>query len=127
MLREERCRQRRQRLWERLEPKPDSDYLLLTDPIHLMYLANFWVDPFSYGAGFGGALLARKDGHAKLIHDNRLPKSVEQAYVEERRVVTGYEGQSPAHGPRGLALLEAVNPQRGGRLIHDRIGDSYAA
>lgn len=127
MLNEQGCRQRRQRLWERLDPRPDSDYLLLTDPIHLMYLANFWVDLFSLGGGFSGALLLRNDGHAKLIYDNRLPTSVEQAHVEERRVVPWYDGQAPAHGPRRLALLDAVNPHGGGLRIHDRIGDPYAA
>ena len=51
MLTAEGCRQRRQRLWQRLDPRPDSDHLRLADPIHLTYLANFWVDPFSVGAG----------------------------------------------------------------------------
>jgi Xaa-Pro aminopeptidase len=126
MLSAEGCRQRRQRLWERLDPKPDSDYLLLSDPIHLTYLANFHVDPFSLGGGFGGCLLLRNDGRAKLIHDNRLPKSVEVAHVEERRVVTWYDGQSPGRGPRQLALLEAVNPAGRGLRVHDRPGDPYA-
>jgi Xaa-Pro aminopeptidase len=92
-----------------------------------MYLANFHVDPFSLGAGFGGVLLVRSDGHAKLIHDNRLPRSVEQAHVEEREVVTWYDGQSPARGPRQLALLGAVNPAHTGLRFHDRPGDPYAA
>src|SRR5215467_13979828 len=122
MLSEQGCRQRRQRLWERLDPKPDSDYLLLNDPLHLMYLANIWVDPFNYSAPLAGALLVRNDGHAKLIYDNRLPKSVEQAHVDERRVVTWYDGQSPAHGPRQLATLERVNPAGEGLRFQDRIG-----
>lgn len=126
MLTADACRQRRQRLWQRLDPLPDSDYLLLSDPIHLMYLANFWVDPFSLGAGFRGYLLVRNDGHCKLIHDNRLPRSVEQAHVEDRRVVIWYDGQSPGHGPRQLAPLESVNPRGSGLRIHDRIGDPYA-
>jgi Xaa-Pro aminopeptidase len=126
MLTAEGCRRRRERLWQRLDPLPDSDYLLLTDPMHLMYLANFCVDPFSSSAGFGGCLLVRNDGHAKLIHDNRMPKSVEQAHVEDRRVVTWYDGQHPA-GPRQLALLEAVNPHGSGLRVHDRPGDPYAA
>jgi Xaa-Pro aminopeptidase len=91
-----------------------------------MYLANFHVDPFSLGAGFGGILLVRKDGHAKLLHDNRLPQSVEQAHVEERRIVTWYDGQSPGRGPRQLALLGGVNPAHGGLRVHDRPGDPYA-
>src|ERR1700731_2874258 len=111
MLSAEGCRQRRHHLWQRLEPKPDSDHLRLADPIHLAYLANFFVDPFSLGAGFGGFLLLRNDGHATLIHDNRLPKSVELAHVDERRVVAWYDGQSPPQVPRQLAPLARVNPE----------------
>jgi Xaa-Pro dipeptidase len=127
MLSASGCRQRRQRLWQQLNPKPDSDHLRLADPIHLIYLANFFVDPFSLGAGFGGFLLLRNDGHATLIHDNRLPKSVEAAHVDERRVVNWYDGQSPAHGPRQLAALERVNPGGAGLRFHDRVGDPYAS
>jgi hypothetical protein len=127
MLTAEGCRARRGRFWQSLNPPPDSDHVRLADPIHLMYLANFHVDPFSLGAGFGGYLMVRKDGHAKLLHDNRLPASVEQAHVEERRVVTWYDGQHPARGPRQLALLEGVNPSHAGLRIHDRPGDPFAA
>jgi Xaa-Pro aminopeptidase len=126
MLTAEGCRQRRQRLWQHLDPPPDSDYLLLADPIHLVYLANFYVDPISLGAGFRGYLLLRRDGHAKLIYDNRLPASVERAHVEERRVVPWYDGQSPGRGPRQLAPLESVNPEGRGLRVHDRLGDPYA-
>jgi Xaa-Pro aminopeptidase len=121
------CFQRRQRLWQLLDPLPESDHLRLSDPIHLTYLANFWVDPFSLGAGFGGYLLVRNDGHARLIHDDRLPASVQQAHVEDRVVVQWYDGQSPGHGPRQLALLTAVNPVGSGLRIHDRPGDPLAA
>jgi Xaa-Pro aminopeptidase len=61
-----------------------------------------------------------------LIHDNRLPHSVEQAHVDERRVVPWYDGQSPGHGPRQLAPLEGVNPRGHGLRVHDRLGDPYA-
>ncbi|HLJ97742.1 MAG TPA: Xaa-Pro peptidase family protein [Gemmataceae bacterium] len=121
------CRQRRQRLWQQLDPKPESDHLRLADPLHLIYFGNFVVDPFSLGAGFGGFLLLRNDGHATLIHDNRLPKSVEAAHVDERRVVNWYDGQSPAHGPRQLAALDRVNPGGAGLRFHDRVGDPYAS
>jgi len=127
MLSAEGCKERRLRLWQRLDPPPDSDHLRLGDPIHLMYLANFHVDPFSLGAGFGGYLLVRQDGQAKLVHDNRLPKSVEQSHVEDRKVVTWYDGQTPGRGPRQLALLTTVNPTHAGLRIHDRPGDPYAA
>lgn len=126
MLSAEGCRERRRQLWERLDPPPESDYLLLSDPIHLMYLANCFVDPFSLGGGFRAYLLVRSDGHAKLIHDNRMPASVNQAHVEDRRVVAWYDGQSPGNGPRQLAALESVNPRGAGLRVHDRIGDPYA-
>jgi hypothetical protein len=127
MLTAEGCRRRRQRLWERLDPKPDGDHLRLADPVHLMYLANFHVDPFSLGAGFGGVLLLRRDGHAKLLHDDRLPESAAAACVEERVVVPWYDGQSAGRGPRQLALLQGVNPAHDGLRVHDRPGDPYAA
>jgi Xaa-Pro aminopeptidase len=113
-------------LWRQLDPKPESDHLRLADPIHLTYLANFNVDPISSSAGFGGYLLLRKDGHATLIHDNRLPKSASQAHVDDTRVVAWYDGQAPARGPRRLAPLERVNPTGHGLRIHDRVGDPEA-
>src|SRR5260370_10638816 len=121
----EGCRQCRLRLWQQLDPKPESDHIRLADPIHLIYLANFYVDPFSLGAGFGGYLLLRNDGHATVIHDNRLPRSVEQAHVDGRRVVTWYDGQSPAHGPRQLAALDRLNPGGAGPRLHARVPDPY--
>src|SRR4051812_30541874 len=121
MLTAEGCRTRRQRLWQQLAPPPDSDHLRLADPIHLAYLAGYSVDPFSLGAGFGGVLLLRKDGQAKLLHDDRIPKwSTDAAQVEERISVPWYDAQSPARGPRQLALLGTVNPSHEGLRIHDR-------
>src|SRR3954452_14941212 len=124
MLTAEGCLARRRRLWERLDPKPDSDHLRLADPIHLMYLANFHVDPFSLGAGFGGYLLLRKDGHATLIHDKRLPQSVQEAHVDEREVVVWYDGISPGQGPREIDLREAVGKKLGASTFqpHDAVG-----
>lgn len=127
MLTAEGCRARRLRLWERLDPPPQADYLLLADPIHLAYLAGFWVDPISLGGGFPGYLLVRRDGFAKLLHDDRMPSSVQAAQVDETRVVPWYDGQSPGKGPRQLAVIASVNPARGGMTIHDRPGDPYAA
>ncbi|MFN4258496.1 MAG: M24 family metallopeptidase [Gemmataceae bacterium] len=126
MLSAEGCRQRRLRLWERLLPRPERDHLLLSDPIHLTYLANFHVDPISSGAEFRGFLQVREDGHARLIHDNRLAEAARLAQVEERREVPWYDGQSPGQGPRQLVLLHEVNPAHGGMRVHDRLGDPYA-
>jgi Xaa-Pro dipeptidase len=127
MLTAEGCRQRRVRFWEMLDPKPDIDYLLLADPVHLVYLANCWVDPISLGAVSRGYLLLRKDGYAKLIYESRISKSVEQAHVDDRRAVSWYDGQSPGRGPRQMAVLAEVNPSHGGLRIHDRPGDPLAS
>lgn len=127
MLTAEGCRRRRERLWAKLDPPAESDYVLLSDPIHLVYFANYWVDPISLGAGFPGYLMIRKDGHAKLLHDDRAPKSTLAAHVDERRAIPWYDGQTPGKGPRQLAVLAEVNPMRDGLRIHDRPGDLFAA
>jgi Xaa-Pro aminopeptidase len=127
MLTAEGCRRRRERLWAKLDPPPDSDYLLLSDPIHLVYFANYFVDPISLGAGFPGYLLVRRDGHAKLLSDNRAPKSTQSAHVDERRSIPWYDGQTPGQGPRQLAVLKEVNPMRSGLRVHDRPGDPMAS
>lgn len=120
MLTKELCRERRNILRNRLKGTIDGP-IVLSDPLHLRYLANFYVDPFSLGADFGGVLVIETDGSAKLFHDSRLPKSVESAQVEERIVQKWYDGKSPGDGPRRMVLRSAVT-QFGGR-IHDSLGD----
>jgi Xaa-Pro dipeptidase len=127
MLTAEGCRGRRRRLWQQLDPLPPTDYLLLGDPIHLTYLANYWVDPISLGTDFHAYLLVRKDGHGKLLHADRAAKSVHAAHADETRVIPWYDGDAPARGPRQLAILEQVNPVREGLRVHDRPGDPLAA
>jgi Xaa-Pro aminopeptidase len=121
MLSVEGCRQRRQRLLERLDPFPGEGFVVLADPQHLMYLADFAVDPISSGAAFGGFLVLRKDGHALLIHDHRLPQSVQEAHVDETETVTWYDGQHPGHGPRKLFVREALCKRLGTQVppVHD--------
>lgn len=126
MLTAEGCRQRRQRLWRRPEIPADVDRLVLADPTHLRYLANFFVDPISLGADFGGLLVLCRDGIATLFHDNRLPRSVERAHIDERRVVPWYDGQSPGRGPRQMVLNDLLQASAVGGRIHDRLGHPLA-
>jgi Xaa-Pro aminopeptidase len=130
MLNADGCRQRRQRLLQRLKTDcPEAlteGRLVLGDAIDLMYLANFFVDPFSLGSGFGGLLVLRPDGHATLIHDNRMPQSLDQAHVDERRVIPWYDGQAPGHGPRQMALLQGFPDGGAGLRVHDRLGGPLA-
>src|SRR5688572_16982637 len=122
MLTADGCRQRRLRLWQALNPPPDHDYLLLSDPLHLTYLANFWVDPISLAAGFPAYLMLRGDGHARLLCDDRQSAALAQAHVDEPRKILWYDGQSPGKGPRQLAVLADANPSRHGMPVHDRPG-----
>jgi len=125
MLTTDGCQERRKRLWQRLGSAVGGDRLLLGDPLHLMYLANFHVDPFSLGGDYGGLLEVRRDGSATLWHENRLPQSVKEAHVDETKIVTWYDGKSPAPGPRRLALIKAISPT-GEFRISDRQGDPVA-
>lgn len=118
------CRARRTRLWEALGGQFDGPALVLADPIHLRYLANFHVDPFSLGADFGGLLVVAADGHSTLYHDRRLPDSVKSAHADRVEVIPWYDGQSPGVIPRRLALRPAVE-SNGGR-IHDSLADQLA-
>lgn len=121
MLTAKGCRERRRRFWEMCGSQIPADPVRLADPLHLVYLANFYVEPISLGADFGGILELHRDGRAILWHDNRLPKSVEAAHVDERKVVNWYDGQSPGRGPRRLVVAEAA----GGGRIHDHPADPF--
>lgn len=110
------CRARRERLCRELGTETT---LALTDPIHLAYLAGFWVDPISLGAPFGGVLLVSPGGHGVLIHEDRLPESVALAQADERHVAAWYDAQSPANGPRQLAWLELARTRAPHLEIHD--------
>lgn len=121
MLTAEGCRTRRQRFLERLR---STQPLLLTDPAHLRYLANFHVDPFHFSGDQGGILLLCPDGHTTLWHDNKLPNSVKQAHVDEGVVVPWYDGLSPGRGIRKL-LFQEILKEHGGH-IHDCICDAQS-
>lgn len=121
MITTEGCRNRRTRFLDRLRP---TGPVVFADVFHLRYFANFYVEAMSLGADFGGFLVLHPDGRTQLFHDNRVPKTVEAAHVDERTPIHWYDGQSPGVGPRGMILraaLEAV----GGR-IHDSLGDPLA-
>jgi methionine aminopeptidase len=120
MLTAEGCRQRRLRLWELLDPKPDTDHLRLADRFHLRYLANFGIDPFNLNFGFGGILLSRNDGGAKLITDNRVKSFAEKAHVDDRVGVPWYDGQTPGRGPRELAPFQGTSGDLATMHLDDR-------
>lgn len=121
MLTAEGCRDRRRRLLDRLRP---TQSLLLADPVHLRYLANYHVDPFHFSGDQGGLLLLRSDGSTTLWHDNKLPGSVKQTHVDEVVVVPWYDGLSPGRGVRRLLFYETI--QKHGGRVHDNLTDPYS-
>ncbi|AWM36696.1 putative peptidase [Gemmata obscuriglobus] len=118
MLTAEGCRARRQRFLDRLKP---SHPVVLADPLHLRYFANFYVDAISSSADFGGLLVIRPDGHATLYHDAKLPGGVAKAHADAVEKLPWYTGQEPELAPRRLVLRPALEAN-GGR-IHDSIAD----
>lgn len=123
MLSAEGCRQRRQRFLAAIGRHLESGLLQLADPIHLMYLANFHVNPFSLGGGFGGLLRLEANGRAILFHDNRLPQSVQETHVDERHEVNWYDGESAPQVPRQLAVVDALRTAGEATRVHDRPED----
>ena len=115
------CHERRMRLLERLVP---TQPIVMADPVHLRYFANFHVEALSQVADFGGLLVLHPTGHTDLFHDSKLPRGVESARVDERIPVTWYTGEEPGRGPRGTVLREILGGH-GGR-IHDSLADPDA-
>lgn len=118
MLTAEGCLARRMALVNSLQ---HAGELVLADPIHLRYFANFFVDPFSLGADYGAILVIQPDGHATIYHDKRLPESIQQSHVNERVVMPWYDGQSAGMGDRRMAVHSVIT-RHGGR-IHDSLAD----
>jgi Xaa-Pro dipeptidase len=124
MLTADGCRARRQRLWERLKLAEPADHVVLGDPAHLRYFANFSPEPISSSADFGGLLVVRRDGSATLFHDNRTPAlAVKGAHVDDNQAVPWYDGQSPGRMPRQLVPFEALAAAVGSPRVHDHPAD----
>jgi Xaa-Pro dipeptidase len=119
MLTPEGCRARRQRFLDKLKP---THPVVLADPLHLRYFANYYVEGISSSADFGGLLVIRPDASATLYHDNKLTKAL-PGFADEQ-VITWYTGQEPETTHRRTALLAAVK-SNGGR-IHDSLADALA-
>jgi Xaa-Pro aminopeptidase len=95
MLTQSGCKSRRDRLWARLNPRPDA--LVIADPQHLVYFANYYQSPFVFRSNDAGAMLiATPDGKATLVADNLLVGFAEQAHVDEAITPIWYRGVESA-------------------------------
>lgn len=107
MLTKEGCLTRRTRLWD-VVPS-DVEWLLITDPRHVKYLANFWIPPFSFSGGERALLLLERDGKATLLGDNfSLKSGVGEAIVDAEVVEKWYDHQHSVAN-RDHILFRAVS------------------
>lgn len=92
MLTQDGCSIRRDRLWSTL---PDSvEWVLVTNPRHVKYFSNIWVNPVSFSDGQSVWLHLDRSGKATALADNFTLKSLTgEAYVDETVSETWYDGK----------------------------------
>jgi Xaa-Pro aminopeptidase len=115
------CATRRKRLWEAL-PEP-CDALVLADPQHLIYFANYAQSPFVFRSADAGALLVLEPGKATLVSDNVAQPFWEQAAVDEVVAPVWYNGKTSAPHRQGLrshAALDVLSRIPGNRIGVER-------
>lgn len=106
MLTKEGCLTRRARLWRAVPA--DVEWLLVADPRHVHYLANFWVNPLSFSAGERCWLLLERSGEATLLGDNFTIRSgAGEPFVDREVVIDWYDHRHSVIN-RDHALLKAV-------------------
>jgi Xaa-Pro aminopeptidase len=111
MLTEQGCRSRRARLWTAL-PR-EVEWVLIADPRHVQYLANFWVQPLSFSGGERSWLLLEREGRATLLGDNfTLRSGVHKPYIDREIVETWYDHKHSVIN-RDHALLRALRQVAG--------------
>ena len=123
MLTAEGCRSRRARLWAALEAKPE--WILLSEPRHLMYFANFYAPPFIFRTQNASALLVLgADGTSTLFTDNMLRAYADKAHVDERTVAEWYNGVASAPERQGVLVTagkDAMQAREGARVGFDQM------
>ncbi len=117
------CRERRARLWAALQDKPD--WILVSEPRHLMYFANFYASPFIFRTQNASALLILgPDGTSVLVTDNMLGSFAEKAHVDERVAADWYQGKGSAPERQSVLVQagkDAMQRRGGGHLGFDQM------
>jgi Xaa-Pro aminopeptidase len=106
MLTAEGCAARRERLWRALPSA--CDVLILGDPSHLTYFANYVPSPFVFRTVESGALLLLEPGRATLVADDMLGPFLDKATVDERVAPVWYDGNHSAPYRRGQLVTTAL-------------------
>ncbi len=106
MLTEEGCQARRSRLWEIIDDK--VEWIIVTEPRHLTYFANFTPTPFVFNSqGAAAALVLGRDGTAILVADNVQEPFVSRAFATETISPVWYRCVESA-GHRTRLLVQTV-------------------
>lgn len=106
MLTEQGCRARRESLWKNIPG--DIDWILVTEPRHLMYFANFYPSPFVFNSqGAEAALILGRDGAAILVADNVQEPFLTQAFATEIVQPVWYRCIESA-GHRGALIVQTT-------------------
>ena len=106
MLTKQGCQHRRERLWQQV---PNNvEWLLIADPRHVQYLANFWVQPLSFSGGERGLLLLERDNGATLLGDNFAIRSAAREPCIDREVLEGWYDHRHSVTNRDRALFQAL-------------------
>jgi Creatinase/Prolidase N-terminal domain len=123
MLTADGCRERRARLFAALAD--EVDWVLLSEPRHLMYFANFYASPFIFRTQNASALLVLgADGSSTLITDNMLGVFAAKAHVDDRIQGKWYTGAGSAPERQGVLVeagLAAMQPRGGGHIGFDQM------
>ncbi len=94
------------RLWGALPAA--CDVLVVGDPSHLVYFANYAPSPFVFRTVESGALLLLEPGRATLVADNLLEPFLDRAHVDEVLAPVWYEGKRSTRHRRGQLVESAL-------------------
>jgi Xaa-Pro aminopeptidase len=101
------------------------DWVLLSEPRHLVYFASFYATPFMFRTQNASALLILgADGSSTLITDNMLAGYAQQAHADERISVNWYTGKGSAPERQGVLVaagLAAMESRGGVRIGFDQM------
>jgi Xaa-Pro aminopeptidase len=123
MLTADGSRDRRARLWAGLDEKPE--WILLSEPRHLVYFANFYASPFTFRTQNASALLLLgADGSSTLITDNMLGVYADKAHVDDRIAAEWYNGVASAPTRQSVLVKagkDAMHAREGSRFGFDQM------
>lgn len=107
MLTQQGCLDRRARLWDAL---PDEcEWVLVADPRHVLYFANFLVNPISFSTSERALLLLERAGRATLIAENFSRRSASsEPFVDEEIIDAWYDHKHSVKN-RDHALFSGLN------------------